>query len=156
MAEKLRVHMLSKDLGVTSKAILTKCKDESVEGVTNHMSTVSAGLAETIRQWFSEDGGSHTAVETAAPVDLKKVRKKTTRKRTKKKEDEKEEAATATATVEAPPEAEEKPAEPQPAEPDQAEAAPAVTPTTEPAVEPAVITGEEPPAVEAQPTEPPA
>jgi translation initiation factor IF-2 len=37
------------------------------------MSTISAGLAATIREWFSE--GEHaTAVETAKPVDLKKVR----------------------------------------------------------------------------------
>ena len=53
MAEKLRVHILSKELGVTSKAILDKCISEGVEGITNHMSTVSAGLAETIREWFS-------------------------------------------------------------------------------------------------------
>jgi len=155
LAEKLRVHTLSKDLGVTSKAILEKCKVECVEGVTNHMSTVSAGLAETIRQWFSEDGQSHSAVETAAPVDLKKVRKKTTRKRTKKKKaEEKDEAATATATIEAPPEAEEKPEKTEPAEPDKQKAAPAVT-TAEPGVQPAVITGELPPAVEAPPTEAP-
>ncbi|HOW71341.1 MAG TPA: translation initiation factor IF-2 [Phycisphaerae bacterium] len=73
MADKLRVHTLSKELGVTSKAILDKCKLEGVDGITNHMSTVSAGLAETIREWFS--GGTHaTAVEEAAPVDLDKVR----------------------------------------------------------------------------------
>jgi translation initiation factor IF-2 len=73
LADKLRVHTLSKELGVTSKAILDKCKLEGVDGITNHMSTVSAGLAETIREWFS--GGTHaTAVEEAAPVDLDKVR----------------------------------------------------------------------------------
>ena len=80
MAEKLRVHMLSKELGVTSKAILDKCSSEGVEGITNHMSTVSAGLAETIREWFSE-GAHKTAVEESAPVDLSKVRVRRPRKK---------------------------------------------------------------------------
>ena len=67
-----RVHLLAKELGVNSKAIISKCQAEGIE-LQNHMSTISAGLAATIREWFSE--GEHaTAVETAAPVDLKKVR----------------------------------------------------------------------------------
>jgi translation initiation factor IF-2 len=82
--------MLSKELGVTSKAIVAKCQDESVEGITNHMSTVSAGLAETIREWFSM-GAHKTSVETTKPVDLEKVRvKRRTRTRKKKKVDEAE------------------------------------------------------------------
>jgi len=94
LADKLRVHALSKELGVTSKAILEKCKVEGVEGVTNHMSTVSAGLAETVREWFSAQHQG-TAVETAAKVDLAKVRtkRKTTRKRKTKEEKEKAEKA---------------------------------------------------------------
>ncbi len=67
-----RVHLLAKELGVGSKAIIDKCQAEGLD-VKNHMSTISAGLAATIREWFSE--GSHTtAVETAAPVDLVKAR----------------------------------------------------------------------------------
>lgn len=80
MAEKLRVHILSKQLGVTSKAIIDKCQAEEVEGITNHMSTVSAGLAETILEWFSS-GDHKTAIEDQAPVDLAKVRVKRTRKK---------------------------------------------------------------------------
>ena len=91
MADKLRVHILSKELGVTSKAIIQKCKVEGIDGVTNHMSTISAGLAETVRQWFHEEGAAETAVETAAPVDLEKVRAK--RKRTPKKTTKKSAAA---------------------------------------------------------------
>ena len=111
MADKLRVHTLSKELGVTSKAILQKCKLEGVEGITNHMSTVSAGLAETIREWFSAQAQG-TAVETAAKVDLEKVRakRKTTRKhKTKEKQkkeakpDKAEKPVEAQATPEAPP-----------------------------------------------------
>jgi translation initiation factor IF-2 len=86
LSDKLRVHTLSKELGVTSKAILEKCQVEGVDGVTNHMSTLSAGLAETIREWFST-GDHRTAVETAAPVDLDKVRARRRSSSKKKKED---------------------------------------------------------------------
>ncbi len=73
-----RVHILAKELGVKSKAIIDKCQAEGLD-VENHMSTISAGLAATIREWFSE--GEHTtAVETAARVDLKKVRAKKKKK----------------------------------------------------------------------------
>ena len=89
MTDKLRVHTLSKELNVSSKAILDKCLLEGVEGVTNHMSTLSAGLAETIREWFST-GEHRTAVETAAPVDLEKVR---TRRRPSSKKKQEEEIA---------------------------------------------------------------
>ena len=82
MAEKLRVHHLAVELGVGSKDILQKCRDEDLD-LKNHMSTVTAGLAATIREWFSE--GSHlTTVETTERIDLKKVRVKR-RPRKKKK-----------------------------------------------------------------------
>jgi translation initiation factor IF-2 len=69
-----RVHLLAKELGVKSKTIIDKCQAEGLD-VQNHMSTIKAGLAATIREWFSE--GEHTtAVETAARVDLKKARVK--------------------------------------------------------------------------------
>lgn len=69
-----RVYNLAKELGVKSKAIVEKCQAEELD-VKNHMSTVSAGLAATIREWFSE--GDHvTAIEQASKVDLKKVRVK--------------------------------------------------------------------------------
>lgn len=100
MAEKLRVHILSKELGVTSKAIIDKCQAEEVEGITNHMSTVSAGLAETIREWFS-DSAHKTAIEDKAPVDLAKVRVKRTRKKVAATPETAE--GEATVTVAAPP-----------------------------------------------------
>ena len=72
MVKTLRVHNLAKELGVSSKTILQKCGAEGIE-LNNHMAILSAGLAATIREWFSE--GEHaTAVETAKPVDLEKVR----------------------------------------------------------------------------------
>ncbi|HAL45886.1 MAG: hypothetical protein A2Y12_05875 [Planctomycetes bacterium GWF2_42_9] len=80
-----RVHLLAKELGVNSKAIIDKCQAEGLD-IKNHMSTISAGLAATIREWFSE-GDHTTTIETAAPVDLEKVRVK---KRKKKPEGEEE------------------------------------------------------------------
>lgn len=73
-----RVHLLAKELGVNSKAIIDKCQAEGLD-IKNHMSTISAGLAATIREWFSE-GAHTTTIETAAPVDLEKVRVKRRKK----------------------------------------------------------------------------
>ena len=77
-----RVFQLAKELGVTSKDIITKCKAEEIPGITNHMSTVSMGLAATIGEWFGDSGsgGTATAVETAAPVDVSKARAKAKKK----------------------------------------------------------------------------
>lgn len=69
----LRVHNLAKELGVESKDVIDKCRAEGVE-LKNHMATVSVGLAESIREWFSA-GDDVTTVEVAAHVDLNKVKK---------------------------------------------------------------------------------
>ena len=46
--------MLAKELGVESKAILQKLKGEGLsDAAPNHMSTLSLGLAESVREWFS-------------------------------------------------------------------------------------------------------
>ncbi len=80
-----RVHQIAKELGVTSKDIVKKCEEEAIPSVTNHMSTLSAGLAATIREWFaSSEGNVATAVQTAAPVDVDKARKKAKKKARKK------------------------------------------------------------------------
>jgi translation initiation factor IF-2 len=76
------VYILAKDLGVKSTAIVKKCQDEGLD-VKNHMSTISAGLAATIREWFSE-GENITTVETAEKVDLKKVRIRKKKKQKRK------------------------------------------------------------------------
>ncbi|MDP6601702.1 MAG: translation initiation factor IF-2 N-terminal domain-containing protein, partial [Phycisphaerales bacterium] len=91
MAKKsttIRVHQVAKEMGVSSKDIIAKCQDEAIADITNHMSALSIGLAATVREWFSDSAKSTTTVETAAPVDVAKVKKKakkTTRKKTKKK-----------------------------------------------------------------------
>jgi len=71
-----RVFQLAKELGVNSKAIVEKCVAEGIPKITNHMSPVSAGLEASIRDWFTthDSGEATTAIETAAPVDLDKVK----------------------------------------------------------------------------------
>ncbi|MGP1345340.1 MAG: translation initiation factor IF-2 [Phycisphaerales bacterium] len=73
-----RVFEIAKDLEVKSKAIVDKCVAEGIPNIQNHMSSVGAGLEATIREWFSAgsegDSGTATAVETAARVDIQKVR----------------------------------------------------------------------------------
>ena len=73
-----RVYILAKELSVKSASIVKKCQDEGLD-VKNHMAVISAGLAATIREWFSE-GENVTTVETAEKVDLEKVRVKRRRK----------------------------------------------------------------------------
>ena len=72
MAKQMRVHILAKELGVTSKTILEKCRAEGLE-LKNHMSALSAGLEATIHEWFS-DADSHSAIETAEAVDIEAAR----------------------------------------------------------------------------------
>lgn len=71
-----RVHQLAKELGVSSKDIVSKCQAEGIPDITNHMSAISVGLSVTVREWFGGGVGESTAVETAAPVDVAAARKK--------------------------------------------------------------------------------
>ena len=73
-----RVYILAKELGIKSTSVVKKCQNEGLD-VKNHMSVLSAGLAATIREWFSE-GDNITTVETAEKVDLEKVRIKKKKK----------------------------------------------------------------------------
>jgi len=85
---QFRIHQLAKEIGVASKDIVAKCQAEEIPDITNHMSPVSVGLAQTIREWFgSAEGGVATAVETAEKVDLDTLTPppKPTRKRAAKK-----------------------------------------------------------------------
>ena len=75
MAKTQRVFQIAKELGVASKAVVEKCQAEGVPGIENHMSTVKVGLAQTIREWFSEDHQVQTAVESTDQVDLGKAKK---------------------------------------------------------------------------------
>jgi translation initiation factor IF-2 len=110
LSKGIRVNQLAKELGVESKSILAKCREEGLaDKVPNHMSVLSLGLAETVREWFSGAGGVSTAVETAAPVEVA-TRSRTIRKTLKKKAEEQtlppetvEETSVAPAVSSAPP-----------------------------------------------------
>ncbi len=83
MAKIKKVFEVAKELGVNSKAIVEKCQAEGVPDIVNHMSPVKLGLVETIRQWFSAapaPADAATAVETAAKVDVTKVKRARRRK----------------------------------------------------------------------------
>ena len=87
-AVKTRVHHVAKKIGVGSKDIIEKCTSEGIPDITGHMSAVSAGLEATIVEWFSEDGSSTSAVETAEKVNVTKVKARA-KKKTKKKAEKK-------------------------------------------------------------------
>ncbi len=121
-----RISDISKELGVSSKAIIDKCLLEGVpaEIVKGHMSTVSAGLEASIKEWFSS-GGVATAVETTEHLDVDKVKAKSPpRARTKKAKTS--EGGAETSNGEASPPATVERVEPKPA------------PTEEPASKPVV------------------
>lgn len=110
MANK-RIFEIAKELGIKSKAIVEKCHAEGIPSdvIKNHMSSVSIGLEQTIREWFaneSEDGESaHTAVEQAEKVDIEKVRakKKSSTKASKVSSDDEEDTGASTSTAVAEP-----------------------------------------------------
>ncbi|MHC4127230.1 MAG: translation initiation factor IF-2 [Planctomycetota bacterium] len=152
MAKKtptIRVFELARELGVTSKDLIAKCEAEGIPKITNHMSTMSLGLAATVREWFGEGQSTvSTAVETAAPVDVIKARAKAKKKVTKKVAEEVEPAAPPKPPAEVPPApVVEVPAEPAPIAP----VAPAEAP---PVIPPLVVPPPEAPA--AEPVAPPA
>ena len=90
MAKGIRISQLAKELGVPSKDILEKLRAEELgDQAPNHQSSVSLGLAETIREWFaagqvvatavapeSESGSATTAEGGKTPAKRKAVRKK--------------------------------------------------------------------------------
>ena len=61
-----KVHQLAKELGLSSKDIITRCQSEDIPDITTHLSPVSVGLALTIREWFA---GSLGGVATATAPD---------------------------------------------------------------------------------------
>ena len=80
MATGIRVNQLAKELGVESKSILQKLKEEGLgDAAPNHMSLLKLGLAQSVRDWFSSGSSGGTAVQVAPPETAtrsKVVRKK--------------------------------------------------------------------------------
>ena len=77
---KVRVSQLAKDLGVATKDIIARCEAEGISDVKQPQSTISMGLALTIREWFG--GGvavQEAPVETvASKADASKASEATT------------------------------------------------------------------------------
>jgi translation initiation factor IF-2 len=148
----IRVFELAKELDVTSKQILDKCRAEGMD-LKNHMATLKAGQVATIRDWFSE-AASTTSVETAEHVNLgeaREVARKQRRRRTKELPEQPVEAEEPAAepppqVEEATPEAPSEPVEPQPQP----------LPEPEPQPEPVVVVAEPPEPEPQAPPPPPA
>ena len=68
-----RVHLLAKELGIKSKLIIDKCQANGLD-IKNHMSTISAGLEATIREWFADSAAAKAAKETKS-ADTKEAAK---------------------------------------------------------------------------------
>ena len=154
----IRVFELAKELGVTSKAVLDKCRAEEID-LKNHMAVLSAGLEATIREWFTE-GAVSTAVETTQHVDLEKEHVKAKKQRRRRGEAVTDEEAPLPAEVVETPALEAPPAEtvqePAPAPAVEApapEAPPAAPAAPAPEVQAAPAVVEQPPAV-AEPAAP--
>ncbi len=155
---QFRIHQLAKELGVNSKDIVAKCQAEEIPDIANHMSPVSVGLAQTIREWFGGgDGAVATAVETAEPVDLealtpapaKPARKQAAKKKVETEPEPEPEAAEAPVAVATPaPEA-------QAAVPVATPSEPPARPTARPVAEAAVGKPAEPAEPETPPGPPP-
>ena len=144
MAKGIRVNQLAKELGVESKSILAKCREEGLgDKVPNHMSVLSIGLAETVREWFSGSGGG-TAVEIAPPVEAKPKRSRT-RKAVEGAEEPSESHTDAVPEPEVHPEAEAQPP-----------VAPVTVAQDRPVSEPAEVVAESAPVSEGEQAAPPA
>ena len=62
---KVRISQLAKDLGVATKDIISRCETEGIPDVKQPQSTISMGLAMTIREWF---GGGVAVQDSPTPV----------------------------------------------------------------------------------------
>ncbi|MDB5297749.1 MAG: infB, partial [Phycisphaerales bacterium] len=96
----IRVNELAKELGVESKAILTKLRDEGLgDAAPNHQSSIALGLAETVREWYATGalggggGGTATAVEAPPKVATKPKKPATGRRADGTDEDAGDDAA---------------------------------------------------------------
>jgi Translation initiation factor IF-2, N-terminal region len=71
----MRLNSLAKVLGVESKVILQKLKDEGLGNkVFNHMSTLSVDLEKSVREWFGGDTKEVAAAETNTPQEAANVK----------------------------------------------------------------------------------
>ena len=158
-AKGIRVSQLAKELNITSKAILDRIKKEGLPNPpVNAQSTISLGLAETVREWFANAPAS--APELEAPVatveihddEAHEAHKSKTHPRKKKKSDEDHDEEAPDAVQ---PPAEEPSPSPVVVEPPKPEPVPeAPAPVEPPMPEPAPVEPPASPVVVVQPPEP--
>ena len=80
-----RVNALAKELEVDSKDILAKLKSEGLDWAHNHMSTLSVGQAETVRQWHRDGELVSTLKASAEEAATAEGKAKAGKRPTKKK-----------------------------------------------------------------------
>jgi translation initiation factor IF-2 len=81
LAKSIRVSQLAKELGIESKVILEKCKEEGLaEKVPAHSSSLALGLSETIREWH-RSGELDVLIKKFAGVDSSKKKKSPAKKK---------------------------------------------------------------------------
>jgi translation initiation factor IF-2 len=150
LAKGIRVNQLAKELGVESKAILARLKAEGLgEAAPNHMSVISLGLAESVREWFPAGSGGGVATEVEPPEEKKpKALRKGRGKKASETADDEAPAEAVPAVVEPPAPA---PTPVVEATPEVVEKAPEKKEIKHPPVAPAVAEVKPAPAVEMPP-----
>jgi translation initiation factor IF-2 len=85
----IRVSVLAKELGIDSKVILEKCRQEGLgDKVLNHSSNLALGLAETIREWKESGALDELIRKFSTKSDtVAKKKKKPTAKSSKTEEE---------------------------------------------------------------------
>ncbi|HEX8339868.1 MAG TPA: translation initiation factor IF-2 [Tepidisphaeraceae bacterium] len=102
MAKSIRVSQLAKELGIESKVILEKCKEEGLaEKVPAHSSALALGLSETIREWHRA-GELDGLIKKFAGTDSSKKKKAPAKMRAESESDSDGGVATLVAEDEAP------------------------------------------------------
>jgi|SRR5665213_1063914 len=72
MTKGIRVNQLAKELGIESKAILARCREEGLgDKVPNHMSVLSVALANKVLEWF---GGLALRVDSSDSENVARQR----------------------------------------------------------------------------------
>ena len=79
-----KIHQIAKELGLKSKDLVARCEAEGIPNIVNHMSTVSAGLQQTIHSWYAGGGEEVESESTEDAGALTAVVARTARKTAKK------------------------------------------------------------------------
>ena len=96
----IRIHQLATELGIKSREILSRCKDDDAFDLSNHMSTLTQEQANCVRQWYEQEisnevtkdvigkigatgNGQIAEEDQASDIDPDKPREKTRRHRSR-------------------------------------------------------------------------